>query len=124
MQADREGIIARTQKLVARYLLGKGHPFPQRLVNLVDEQTIQEGLGDPGNYRAKRFAKVLSGLAVIPPHGRKFTVRIRGSPNTCQCRNLQADIYTNIDYNSRQYSSKCPVRRIQCKELPYYSWRT
>ena len=81
MQADEEGIIQKTQRLVARYLLGRGHPFPERLVNLVDEETIQEGLGDPGNYRAKRFAKVLSGLAVIPPRGRKFTVCFRGLPN-------------------------------------------
>lgn len=74
MQADEAGIVSATQRLVARYLLGRGHPFPQRLVDLVDEETIQEGLRDPGNYRAKRFAKVLSGLAVIPPRGRKFTV--------------------------------------------------
>lgn len=78
MQADEMGIIPKTQRLVARYLLGRGHPFPQRLVTLVDEQTIQEGLVDPGNYRAKRFAKVLSGLAVIPPRGRKFTVCFQG----------------------------------------------
>lgn len=83
MQADEAGIIPKTQKMVARYLLGKGHPFPQRLVDLVDEKTIQEGLGDSGTYRAKRFAKVLSGLAVIPPRGRKFTVRFRNLPKIC-----------------------------------------
>jgi hypothetical protein len=60
---------------VERYLLGIGHPFPDRVHGLIDNETFQTDNTDP-SYRARRFVKITSGLSMLPTDSqRKFTVK-------------------------------------------------
>lgn len=61
--------------MVARYLLGKGHPFPDRVHGLVSDDLEIRLASDDQCYRARRFIKVLSGLPLLPSKSIKFLVR-------------------------------------------------
>ncbi|KAF8151619.1 hypothetical protein B0H34DRAFT_801323 [Crassisporium funariophilum] len=61
---------------VKRYLLGSGHPFPQRVAGLLDADTLARDRQDTV-YRAQRLVKVMTGLSMLPPAGRTLLITIR-----------------------------------------------
>jgi hypothetical protein len=67
-------LLSKVERMVARYLLGKGHPFPDRVHGLVCEDSEIGFASDDHCYRARRFVKVLSGLPLLPAKSEKFTV--------------------------------------------------
>ena len=71
---DGDDLLSKVERMVARYLLGKGHPFPDRVHGLVCEDLENGFASDDCCYRAWRFVKVLSGLPLLPPKSEIFTV--------------------------------------------------
>jgi len=72
---ELERVLPDIKRAMERYLLGIGHPFPDRVVGLVESEVVLKDNADPG-YRARRFVKALSGLLTMPATPRKFTVII------------------------------------------------
>ena len=68
-------LLSKVERMVARYLLGKGHPFPDRVHGLVSDDLEIRLASDDQCYRARRFIKVLSGLPLLPSKSVKFLVR-------------------------------------------------
>ncbi|KAF8971331.1 hypothetical protein BDZ97DRAFT_1913826 [Flammula alnicola] len=68
-------LIPQITAAVKRYLLGKGHPFPDRVHGLANPDTIGQEMTDSG-FRARRFVKVLSGLDMMPVADKRFQVSL------------------------------------------------
>jgi len=58
---------------VERYLLSKGHPFPDRIRGLIGDDILRKDNLDH-TFRARRFVKITSGLEALPVE-RRFTVK-------------------------------------------------
>lgn len=71
---EGDDLLSKVERMVARYLLGKGHPFPDRVHGLVCEDSESDSASDDHCYRARRFVKVLSGLPLLPSKSEIFTV--------------------------------------------------
>ena len=69
-----DDLLSKVECMVVRYLLGKGHPFPDRVHGLVCKDSENGSASDDYCYRAQRFVKVLSGLPLLPPKSEIFTV--------------------------------------------------
>ena len=69
--------LEKIQQAVFRYLLGKGHPYPDRVADLVGMDMFDDEQHDP-LFRTRRFVKITSGLTSFPSDNRKFTVSVFG----------------------------------------------
>jgi hypothetical protein len=65
--------LEKVKQAISRYLLGKGHPYPDRVAGLVSNESLEENQRDP-LFRTRRFVKVTSGLTTFPSDDRKFKV--------------------------------------------------
>jgi len=72
-QAMNPQQLDKIKKAFSRYLLGKGHPYPDRVTGLVSNDSFGEDQHDP-LFRTRRFVKVTSGLATLPSDDRRFKV--------------------------------------------------
>lgn len=65
--------VEKIKRAISRYLLGEGHPYPDRVAGLMNKDILDDEQHDP-LFRTRRFIKVTSGLTTIPSDNREFMV--------------------------------------------------